>query len=241
MILFRGGKTMWKPTISSDELWHHGIKGQQWGKRNGPPYPLQYDQSVYDQADFIHKEASYNEGQTTFDLTQAVDKCGAKLHGLEHRLKTKKSIARKIDKIMKETGTKYVTPFGGRGISDALRYTVMSKDDDFVKNYETVKNYMQDHGYEETRCKNYWDDYRQGKVKHKAVQCNFKNNKTGYQFEVQFHTPSSQNAKDRKVPIYEKARKVGINPKTKERLEQQMVALAEEVNDPKDIYKIKSH
>lgn len=24
----------------SDELYHHGIKGQRWGKRNGPPYPL---------------------------------------------------------------------------------------------------------------------------------------------------------------------------------------------------------
>lgn len=31
---------MWAPTISSDEIWHHGIAGQKWGKRNGPPYPL---------------------------------------------------------------------------------------------------------------------------------------------------------------------------------------------------------
>lgn len=27
-------------TKYSDELMHHGIEGQQWGKRNGPPYPL---------------------------------------------------------------------------------------------------------------------------------------------------------------------------------------------------------
>lgn len=25
---------------NSDELYHHGIKGQQWGIQNGPPYPL---------------------------------------------------------------------------------------------------------------------------------------------------------------------------------------------------------
>ena len=27
----------------NDELTHHGIAGQKWGKRNGPPYPLDYD------------------------------------------------------------------------------------------------------------------------------------------------------------------------------------------------------
>jgi hypothetical protein len=26
--------------VTEDELYHHGIKGQKWGERNGPPYPL---------------------------------------------------------------------------------------------------------------------------------------------------------------------------------------------------------
>lgn len=26
--------------IKSNELYHHGILGQRWGKKNGPPYPL---------------------------------------------------------------------------------------------------------------------------------------------------------------------------------------------------------
>lgn len=29
---------MW--VIKNDELYHHGVKGQEWGRVNGPPYPL---------------------------------------------------------------------------------------------------------------------------------------------------------------------------------------------------------
>ena len=31
------------PLDKADYLMHHGIKGQKWGKQNGPPYPLDYD------------------------------------------------------------------------------------------------------------------------------------------------------------------------------------------------------
>lgn len=27
-----------------NELYHHGVSGQKWGVRNGPPYPLKYTQ-----------------------------------------------------------------------------------------------------------------------------------------------------------------------------------------------------
>ena len=31
------GNSFWAPT---NTLSHHGIKGQKWGQKNGPPYPL---------------------------------------------------------------------------------------------------------------------------------------------------------------------------------------------------------
>lgn len=40
---------MWYPTSTSNELYHHGILGQSWGHRNGPPYPL--DSSDYSAAE----------------------------------------------------------------------------------------------------------------------------------------------------------------------------------------------
>lgn len=53
---------MWKPTISSDELCHHGIQGQKWGKKNGPPYPL--DQSQKSQAERKYRtDKGHKSGQ----------------------------------------------------------------------------------------------------------------------------------------------------------------------------------
>lgn len=33
-------------SVESDELAHHGVKGQKWGVKNGPPYPIQEHQKV---------------------------------------------------------------------------------------------------------------------------------------------------------------------------------------------------
>ena len=53
---------IWSPTPSSDELWHHGIQGQKWGKKNGPPYPL--DQSQKSQAERKYRtDKGYNKNQ----------------------------------------------------------------------------------------------------------------------------------------------------------------------------------
>lgn len=48
---------MWQPTVSSDELYHHGILHQKWGVRNGPPYPL--NQSQRSKAEKTAKSSTY--------------------------------------------------------------------------------------------------------------------------------------------------------------------------------------
>lgn len=44
-----------------EELYHHGIRGQQWGVKNGPPYPLKGEQYSRTELREYHKHASYKD------------------------------------------------------------------------------------------------------------------------------------------------------------------------------------
>ena len=120
------------------------------------------------------------------------------------------------------------------------RFTTISSEKDFVNNYEKMKKELERKGYKETRCKNYFDLFNKGKVKHKSVQCNYAT-KDGYEFEIQFQTKASQDAKTKKIPLYEERRAVGVSKKRAKELEKQLEELALKVPDPVNIDRIKSH
>ena len=218
-----------------NELYHHGVEGQKWGVRNGPPYPLNNHRKL---ANDIYSLAKKKEPKITQDVTSAVKKSGGEMYGLEHRLKTKESINRKIETDAKE---KDISDYkAAKDLKDAVRYTSISNDDSFTKTYFNVKKELQKMGYDEVRCRNYFDSYRKGTAKHKSVQCVYKD-RDGYLFEIQFQTPSSQKAKDEKVPLYERRRTPGLSLKEQQYLENEMDKLAKKVSTPKGVYTIKSH
>ena len=54
-----------KPIMDEDFLEHHGIKGQQWGKKNGPPYPLsEGDHSAKENRFISNGKTNKNKGLT---------------------------------------------------------------------------------------------------------------------------------------------------------------------------------
>lgn len=189
-------------------------------------------------ANRLFDRASKAEPKVTEDVISCARRTGTKMYGLENRIKQPSSIAAKIGSDAKEKGISFKE--ASAGIKDVLRYTTISEDKNFVKNYNVMKNSLKDKGYYEIKCKNYFDLYEKGEVMHKAVQSTFKNTE-GIEFELQFQTPSSQAAKELKVPIYEERRQTGISKERASELEKQMKDLAESVANPKNIEYIKSH
>lgn len=220
----------------SDYLIHYGMPMRSgrypWGSGDRPY------QSEHSSAVSIYKIASEKEKTITKDIKEAAKNSNCKLYGLENRLKTVDSIQRKISKKQVEDNKSEKESM--EDIHDSVRYTTISNTKDFVSNYELFKENMSDLGYVEIKCKNYFELFNQGLVKHKSVQSQF-STKDGFSFEVQFHTPESQEAKTKKIPLYEERRKIDINPKRAKELENEMERLALEVPDPPDIEKIKSH
>ena len=189
-------------------------------------------------ANKIFDRSSKIEPKITNDVISAVSNSGCKMYGLEYRLKQPTSMAGKIASDAKEKNISYKE--AANDIKDSIRYTSVSNTKDFVKNYTAIKADLEKKGYSEIKCKNYFDSFKQGKVMHKAVQSTFRD-KSGNVFELQFQTPSSQAAKELKLPLYEERRKVGINDIRAKELESGMLYLANRVKDPKDIDLILSH
>lgn len=189
-------------------------------------------------ANKIFDRSSKIEQRITNDVISAVSNSGCKMYGLEYRLKQPTSMAGKIASDAKEKNISYKE--AANDIKDSIRYTSVSNTKDFVKNYTAIKADLEKKGYSEIKCKNYFASFKQGKVMHKSVQSTFRD-KSGNVFELQFQTPSSQAAKELKLPLYEERRKIGINDIRAKELESGMLYLANRVKDPKDIDLILSH
>ena len=186
----------------------------------------------------IFDNASKVEPKITKDVISAVTDSGSNMYGLEYRLKQPTSIAAKIGSDAKEDGVSFKDAAGA--ITDAIRYTSVSDDNRYTDNYFKVKDLLSGKGYREVRCKNFFEMYENGKVSHKAVQCLYEDS-DGNKFELQFHTPSSQSAKELKLPIYNERRKSDLSDQRKAELEKQMIDLAEQVANPRNVMDIKAH
>lgn len=136
----------------------------------------------------LRKRAEELEPEITGKITSMVTERGGTMEGLEQRLKTTDSLARKIDADAE-------AEYGGdraaaaANISDAVRYTAVIGDAQYTDGARTIIRDLEKDGYT-VRAKNFWqkgDDY-QG--------INIKATKNGVTVELQLHTPTSLDVKE---------------------------------------------
>lgn len=189
-------------------------------------------------AENIYSKAAAKEPKITSDVVSSTESVGGKMYGLDYRLKQSTSMAGKIGADSKEDGVSFEK--AGNGIKDSIRYTAVIPEKNFTQGYNQIKKSMEDKGYTEVRCKNFYEMYEKGTSCQKAVQSVYKD-KDGQFFEFQFHTPSSQGAKELNHPLYEEQRKSTTSASRKKELNDQMTRIGTHVVNPEGVLTIKSH
>ena len=189
-------------------------------------------------AESVYDKAALKEPTITNDVIQSAEGAGAKMYGLDFRMKQPTSMAGKIASDSKDDGVSFDQ--AGAGIKDAIRYTAVIPEDKFTDGYNQIKSSMEKKGYTEVRCKNFYDLYAKGESAQKAVQSVYKD-KDGQYFEFQFHTPNSQGAKELNHPLYEEQRAKTTSVARAKELNDIMTRIGKNVSDPKGVMSIKSH
>nr|WP_297768444.1 hypothetical protein [uncultured Butyrivibrio sp.] len=154
--------------------------------------------TAQDLAENLYKRASDIEPATT-NVMKSLESADVKLVGLEHRLKTLESLQRKILNDSQILGKNMED--AALDISDSLRYTFVSSEDDYIKMVNNTLEELQRNGCIVEQLKNYWgDDVYQG------INTVIKT-ADGTKIEVQFHTDNSFYTKEvLNHPYYEIAR-----------------------------------
>jgi hypothetical protein len=150
---------------------------------------------------------------------------GGELQGLEYRIKTTDSLARKIEADAAANKANPSQEFAASQISDAIRYTLTMPDSEYTAGFERTVKALESAGFE-LRTKNFWQpgDPYDG--------ANIKATKDGVAVEIQVHTPRSLKYKEEKLhPIYEKYRTETVEPR-REGHWKKMIEIANEIPRP---------
>ena len=194
--------------------------------QEAPSEPIKEDLSL--SVDKLVEKSQKIEPTITADINNIATKAGGKLVGLENRLKSPSSIKRKIEA---EVADGFSKSLSLNKIRDAIRYTTVFKEGDFVTRYKAMQYLLAIKGYKTIIVKNTWKNDSAYKGVNTFIQ-----NEDGDVFEMQYHTQQSFDLKNGLLhKLYEQFR----NPKTpfheKEKLLLEMRKLSSKIKVPKGI------
>lgn len=194
--------------------------------QEAPSEPIKEDLSL--SVDKLVEKSQKIEPTITADINNIATKAGGKLVGLENRLKSPYSIKRKIEA---EVADGFSKSLSLNKIRDAIRYTTVFKENDFVTRYKAMQYLLAIEGYKTIVVKNTWKNDSAYKGVNTFIQ-----NEDGDVFEMQYHTQQSFDVKNGLLhKLYEKFR----DPKTpiheKEKLLLEMRKLSSKIKVPEGV------
>ena len=168
------------------------------------------------------------EPKITSDLTSIMDKVGGKLVGLDFRLKSQSSLKRKIET---EIADGFTHSQAVNKIRDAIRYTTVFKEKDFVTRYKAMQYLLAIKGYKTIVVKNTWKNDSAYKGVNTFIQ-----NENGDVFEMQYHTQQSFDVKNGLLhKLYEQFRDLKTPIHEKEKLLLEMRKLSSKIKIPEGV------
>lgn len=143
-----------------------------------------------------------SEPATTKVLTNiANSNAGVKMEGLPFRIKSSKSMLRKMRKELDDNPKWLLRDLAEEDVNDILRYTMLVDEGKYTAITSNTLTTLVDQGHEVLLVKNYW-----GKPGYKGINTVLRNPQ-GTKYELQFHTPRSIEVKEKiSHPLYEKIR-----------------------------------
>ncbi|OHU61460.1 ATP nucleotide 3'-pyrophosphokinase [Mycobacteroides chelonae] len=151
---------------------------------------------------------------------------GSELTGLDYRLKAEDSFKQKLFGSLLEDPRMSIDGHLA-GMKDSVRYTMQSPEGLYAANTQRAIDNLVADGYEPVRFKNSWDQ-----PGYQGINSFWRDPATGQTFEVQFHTPSSFDAKMQTHPLYEQERLPGISPQLVADLQQGQKQIFDSVPRP---------
>lgn len=119
---------MWYPTQNTNELYHHGILGQRWGHKNGPPYPLDSSDHSPEEKKAMRKAARAERSAARKQKKQVK-------HEIKAQKKAEKAEAER-QKVLREGSLKDIRKYKGK-ISNAEYQDIFKR----LENEERLDNF----------------------------------------------------------------------------------------------------
>lgn len=175
-------------------------------------------------AEALLSKAETAESEVTADM-RTLEKSSAHLQGLEYRLKTMDSLARKIESDAEEDQVSLMA--AASGVSDVLRYTLTCSAEDYSEMVPKALAVLTEKGYSVEKFHNAWGGkFYQGVNVHLLSPF-------GTRVELQFHTPQSFAIKQASHEVYEIRRNPASTAEEIEEATRLSIAYNAEVVEPK--------